>query len=126
MLECYYQNEKELVAIKVLLPEADSKLEDTTLDQVLQTASDDNLIPQSYHDVRQEVSILSRLHHDNLAKLCGVHITPIISGTTPMICLLLELAQESNLREVLKRYKAAKLLLEPVTLKATICQVHIW
>ena len=124
MLECHYQNEK--VAIKVLLPEADSKLEHSTLEQVLQTASDDSLIPQSYHDVRQEVSILSRLHHDNLAKLCGVRTTSIISGTTPTICLLLELAQESNLREVLKRYRAAKLLLEPVTLKATICQVHIW
>ena len=73
--------------------------------------------------MRQEVSILSQLHHDNLAKLCGVRITSIIPGTTPMICLLLELASKSSLRDVLKKYKAAKMLLEPLTLKTTICQV---
>ena len=121
---CYSQeNDKIPVAIKVLLPDADSKLKRSTLEQVLQSSSADHLIPQSYHDVRQEVSILSRLHHDNIAKLCGVRTTPIISGTTPMICLLLELASKSSLRDVLKKYKAAKLLLEPVTLKTTICQV---
>lgn len=41
-----------------------------------------------------------------------------------MICLMLELASESSLRDVLKKYKAAKLFLEPVTLKTTICQVY--
>ena len=111
------------MAIKVLLPEADSKLKKSTLKQVLQSASADHLIPQSYHDVRQEVSILSKLHHDNLAKLCGVRTTPIIGGTTAMICLLLELASKSSLRDVLKQYRAAKILLEPVTLKTTINQV---
>ena len=108
----------------MLLPEADSKLEHSTLDQVLQTASDDSLIAQSYHNVCQEVSVLSRLHHYNVAKLCGVRTTPIIPGTTPMICLLLELTSKCSLRDVLKKYRAAKLLLEPVTLKATICQVY--
>ena len=119
-----FQDNMKAVAIKVLLPEADRKLQKSTLQQVLQSASADHLIPQSYHDVRQEVSILSRLHHDNLAKLCGVRTTPIIQGTTPMICLMLELASKSSLRDVLKKYRAAKLLLEPVTLKATICQVN--
>ena len=117
------QDNKTPVAVKVLLPEADHKLQKSTLQQVLQSASADHLIPQSYHDVRQEVSILSRLHHDNLAKLCGVRTSPIIPGTTPMICLILELASKSSLRDVLKKYRAAKLLLEPVTLKTTICQV---
>ena len=107
----------------MLLPDANSKLQQSTLQQVLQSANADHLIPQSYHDVRQEVSILSRLHHDNLAKLCGVRTTPIIPGTTPMICLMLELASKSSLRDVLKKYKAANLLLEPVTLKTTIYQV---
>ena len=107
----------------MLLPDADCKLKQSTLQQVLQSASADHLIPQSYHDVRQEVSILSRLHHDNLAKLCGVRTTPIIPGTTPMICLMLELASKSSLRDVLKKYKAVKLLLESVTLRISICQV---
>ena len=117
-------NDKELVAIKVLLPEADSKLQHSSLEQVLQTASSDKLIPQSYHDVRQEVSILSSLHHDNLTELKGVRIAPIIQGTTPMIFLMLELAYKNSLRDVLKKYKAAKVLLEPETLKTTICQVY--
>lgn len=112
------------VAVKVLLPEADHKLKQSTLKQVLQSASADYLIPQSYHDVRQEVSILSRLHHNNLAKLCGVRTTPIVPGTTPMICLLLELASKRSLRDVLKTYRSVKLLLEPTTLKVTICQVY--
>ena len=107
----------------MLLPDADSKFKKSTLKQVLQSASADHLIPQLYHDVRQEVSILSKLHHDNLAKLCGVRTTPIIGGTTVMICLLLELAPKSSLRDVLKQYRAAKILLEPVTLKTTINQV---
>ena len=111
------------MAIKVLLPEADSKLKQSTLKQVLQTASADHLIPQSYHDVRQEVSILSKLHHDNLAKLCGVRTTSIIPGTTAMICLLLELASKSSLRDILKKYRAFKLCLEPATLRITISQV---
>ena len=118
------ENDKIPVAIKVLLPEADQKLRQSTLRQVLQSASADHLIPQSYHDVRQEVSILSRLHHNNLAKLCGVRTTPIIPGTTPMICLMLELASKSSLRDVLKKYKANNSLLEPITLKTTICQVR--
>jgi len=112
------------VAIKVLLPEADHKLQYSTLKEVLQSASSDHLIPQSYHDVRQEVSILSKLHHDNLTKLCGVRTTPIIQGTTSMICLMLELASKRSLRDVLKRYRNAKRLLEPSTLKTTICQVY--
>ena len=119
------ENDKIPVAIKVLLPEADSKLKHSTLEQVLQSASADHLIPQSYHDVRQEVSILSRLRHDHLAKLCGVRTTSIIPGSSPMICLMLELASKSSLRDVLKKYKAANVYLEPTTLKITLCQVHI-
>ena len=107
----------------MLLPEADHKLQTSSLKQVLQSASADYLLPQSYHDVRQEVSILSRLRHDNLAKLCGVRTAPIIPGSSPMIFLLLELASKSSLRDVLKKYRAVKLLLEPVTLKTTIKQV---
>ena len=118
------ENDKIPVAVKVLLPDADSKLKQSTLEQVLKSASSDHLMPQSYHDVRQEVSILSKLHHDNLAKLCGVRITPIIPGTTPMICLLLELASKSSLRDVLKKYKAANVLMEPSTLTVTIRQVQ--
>ena len=109
----------------MLLPEADSKLQRSSLEQVLQTASIDEIIPKSYHDVRQEVSILSSLHHDNLIELQGVRIDPFIQGTTPMIFLMLELASKS-LRDVLKKYKAAKLLLEPLTLKTTICQVCMY
>ena len=123
LCSCVQDREKEPVAIKVLLPEADRKLVDSTLKEVLQSASSDHLIPQSYHDVRQEVSILSKLHHDNLTKLCGVRTTPIITGTTSMICLMLELASKRSLRDVLKRYRNGKRLLEPATLKATICQV---
>ena len=110
----------------MLLPEADSKLQHSSLEQVLQTASTDELIPQSYHDVRQEVSILSSLHHENLTKLQGVRIAPIIQGTTPMIFLMLELASKRSLRVVLKEYKAVKVLLEPLTLKTTIYQVYIY
>lgn len=107
----------------MLLPQADNKLQTSSLKQVLQSASDEYLLPQSYHDVRQEVSILSRLHHDSLAKLCGVRTAPIIPGSAPMIFLLLELASKSSLRDVLKKYGAVKLLLEPLTLKTTIRQV---
>ena len=109
----------------MLLPQTNSKPQQwCSLEQVLKTASADHLklIPQSYHDVRQEVSILSRLHHDNLTKLHGVHINSVIPGTTPMIFLMLELAS-SSLRNVLKKYKTANMLIKPLTLKTTICQV---
>jgi len=109
----------------VLLSEADHQLQDFTLKEVLQLASSDDLIPKSYHNVRQEVSILSKLRHDNLTKLCGVRTTPIIQGTTSMICLMLELASKRSLKYVLKQYKNAKRLLEPITLKTTIYQVGI-
>lgn len=123
---CYVVQDRdtEPVAIKVLLPEADRKLQHSSLKEVLQSASSDYLIPQSYHDVRQEVSILSKLDHDNLTRLCGVRSMPIVKGTTSMICLMLELASKRSLRDVLKRYKNARRLLEPVTLKTTICQVQ--
>ena len=125
LLCCPVQDrDKEPVAIKVLLPEADHKLQYSTLKEVLQSASSDHPIPQSYHDVRQEVSILSKLNHDNLTKLCGVRTTPIIQGATSMICLMLELASKRSLRDVLKQYRNAKRLLEPITLKTTICQVY--
>ena len=113
---------KEQVAIKVLLPEADHKVQNSTLEEVLLSTSSDNLVIQSYHGVRQEVSYLSKLQHDNLTKFYGVRTTPIMQGATSITCLMFELAKQ-NIRDVLKQYRNVKRTLEPVTLKNTICQV---
>ena len=112
---------KELVAIKVLLP-ADRKMQSPTLKELLLSTNSDKLIPHSYHRVRQEVSYLSKLQHDNLTKFYGVRTTPIIEGATSIICLMFELRKQ-NVRDVLKQYRNTKRMLEPVTQKITICQV---
>ena len=72
-------------------------------------------------EIRQEVSFLALLNHDNLTRLVGVR-------TSPYMCLMLELAPQGSLSKALKVYKKYDLVLEPVTLQLSISQVlaDIW
>ena len=78
----------------------------------------DLLKPVSHvlREIRQEVAFLSALDHPHLTQLCGVR-------TSPYMCLLLELAPLGSLRTMLKEYQQSNLVLEPLTLKATVLQV---
>ena len=71
----------------------------------------------SYKEIRQEVSFLSSLDHDNIAKLCGVKMQPTM-------CLLLELAPKKALRTLLKEYQLHSLVLEPLTIQQCALQVR--
>ena len=62
------------------------------------------------------MSFLAVLEHRNLTRLVGVR-------TSPYMCLLLELAPYGSLSRMLKVYKKYDVVLEPVTLQASILQV---
>ena len=70
----------------------------------------------AYKEIRQEISFLSNLDHQNLTKLCGVR-------TTPYMCLMLELAKKS-LRGIVDEYRDASVVMEPLTLTSTALQVY--
>lgn len=71
-----------------------------------------------HREIRQEVSFLALLDHPNLTQLVGVR-------TSPYMCLLLELAPHGSLSKMLKVYKKYDVMLEPVTLQASIYQVGV-
>lgn len=106
------------VAVKVFLKELDDKMDRMTISELLEISKEPRQLVHSYREIRQEVAFLSALEHRNLAELDSVRIHPFM-------CLLLELAPQKSLRNLLKDYKRHSVLLEPLTLKATTQQVAV-
>ena len=92
-----------------------TNVQEMSTSELLELSKQPQHLTFAYNEIRKEVSFLSKLDHQNVAKLCGVR-------TSPYLCLVLELAKQS-LRGVLKEYKACSVVLEPLTLKETALQV---
>lgn len=103
------------VAVKIFLSEDSS---DASVSELLEQSKQPKHLLRAYREIRQEVSFLSNLEHQNLTKLLGVR-------TNPYMCLVLELAPKKSLRAILKEYKECLLTLEPLTLKNTALQVTL-
>lgn len=107
---------KKNVAVKIFLEDISAHLDSATISELLEMSKQPKHLLFAYREIRQEVSFLSNLEHQNLTKLCGVR-------TSPYMCLMLELAPKKSLRAILKEYKECALALEPLTLKNTALQV---
>ena len=94
-------------------------MERMTISELLELSKEPKHLVQSYREIRQEVVFLSALEHRNLAQLDSVRIQPYM-------CLLLELAPQKSLRNMLMDYKNHNVFLEPLTLKATTMQVALY
>ena len=104
------------MAVKVFLSDIEGLLDQSTIAELLDLSKQPKHLLYSYREIRQEVAFLSTLEHANLTQLCGVR-------TNPYMCLLLELAPKKSLRAMLKEYRDADVVLEPLTLKNTTMQV---
>ncbi|KAJ8679026.1 hypothetical protein QAD02_014813 [Eretmocerus hayati] len=70
---------------------------------------------KAYCTARQELNILLTLRHPNIVPLIGIVISPL--------ALVLDLAPEGALNNVLKNYRRSGAKLDPYTLQAIILQV---
>ena len=104
------------MAVKVFLSDIEGLLDQSTIAELLDYSKQPKHLLYAYREIRQEVAFLSTLEHANLTQLCGVR-------TNPYMCLLLELAPKKSLRAMLKEYRDADVVLEPLTLKNTTMQV---
>lgn len=102
--------------MKVFLSDIEGLLDQSTIAELLDLSKQPKHLLYAYREIRQEVAFLSTLEHANLTQLCGVR-------TNPYMCLLLELAPKKSLRAMLKEYRDADVVLEPLTLKNTTMQV---
>lgn len=109
------QRKDVAVAAKFFLQDGEQN-SNKSISQLLEVSKQSNHLEYAYYEIRKEVSILSKLCHKNLNKLCGVL-------TKPFMCLMSELAPKNSLRTILKQYKECSLTLEPCTLKITALQV---
>lgn len=101
------------VAVKFFIKAGETKDVAVILERMKHGASN---FYETYNQIRAEVAVLSKLQHPNLTHLEGVTMQPHPG-------LLLPLAPQGSLHNVLKEYSSADVSVLPLTLQASARQV---